>query len=404
MFRGWWIVASGAVIQMLVGGLIYQLYGAYVVLIEREFGWSKTALSAVYSLFRFESGLLGPPQGWLLDRYGPRRVMRVGMVFLAVGFLGLSQIERLATFLLCFVLIAVGGSFAGYISICVTLVNWFHKKRAMAISIASMGFAVGGFIVPLAIVALERWGWRATAFATGLVFLSLGLVLTGPFWARPEDCGCTIDGVPEDAAGTVTEGPRITITEAITSPAFWTLSLGHAFALVIVSAISVHLIPHLIETLGFTLGQAGFGVMAMTAMQFIGMGVGGYIGDRVDKRRMAIGCMFMHGAGLLCLAFATSWTMVLAFAVLHGLAWGGRGPLMQAMRADYFGRHSYGMIVGYSSVVVTLGTSGGPILAGVLFDLFGDYRRAFSVISIFSILGALMFWLAKPPRLFVGQD
>jgi MFS family permease len=398
VFHGWWIVAAGAVIQMLVGGLIYQLYGAYVVLIEREFGWSKTALSAVYALFRFESGLLGPPQGWLLDRYGPRRVMRIGMVFLAAGFLGLSQIERLATFLLCFVLIAVGGSFAGYISICVTLVNWFHRKRALAISIASMGFAVGGFIVPLAILALERWGWRATAFATGLVFLTLGLLLTGPFWARPEERGLTIDGVPEDADETVTEGPRYTVADAIRSPAFWTISLGHAFALVIVSAVSVHLIPHLIETLGFSLRDAGFGVMAMTAMQFVGMGVGGYIGDHVDKRRMAIACMFMHGAGLLCLAFASSWALVWAFAVLHGLAWGGRGPLMQAMRADYFGRHSYGMIVGYSSLVVTLGTSGGPILAGALFDAFGDYRRAFAVISVFSIAGAVMFWLAKPPR------
>jgi MFS family permease len=398
VFRGWWIVASGAVIQMLIAGLINQIYGAYVVLIQREFGWSTTTLSAVYSLFRVESGLLGPPQGWLLDRFGPRPVMRVGMIFLGGGFLALSQIERLATFFLCFVMIAVGASFAGYISICVTLVNWFHKRKAQAISTASMGFAVGGFIVPLVIVALERWGWRATAFATGLIFLTVGLLLTRPFWTRPEDCGCTVDGVPEDAVASVADGPHITVSQAITTPAFWTLSLGHASALFLVSAISVHLIPHLIETLGFTLRQAGFAVMAMTAMQFAGLAFGGFIGDRFDNRLIAIICMFMHGAGLLCLAFATSWLAVGAFAVLHGLAWGGRGPLMQAMRADYFGRRAYGMIAGYSSLVVTLGTSGGPILAGVLFDYFGDYQRAFASMSVFALVGAAMFWLARPPR------
>lgn len=383
---------------MLVGGLIYQLYGAYVVLIEREYGWSKTAMSAVYSLFRLESGLLGPPHDWLIDRYGPRPVMRVGMVCIGVGFIALSRIDRLETFFFCFLLVAIGGAFAGYISICVTIVNWFHKKRARAISIASMGFAVGGFVVPAAVWALEKWGWRTTALATGIVFLTIGILLTKPFWGRPEDCGCTIDGVPEDAPQITTDTKRYTIREAIAMPAFWTLSLGHASALVIVSAISVHLMPHQIETLGFSLQQASFGVMGMTAMQFIGMGIGGYFGDHVDKRRMAITCMFMHGAGLLCLAYATSWIWVAAFALLHGLAWGGRGPLMQAMRADYFGRESYGMIVGYSSLIVTLGTSGGPILAGLLFDYFGGYRHAFAGIAVFSLVGALMFGLARPPQ------
>ena len=386
---------------MMIGGLIYQLYGAYVVLLEREFGWTKTAMSAVYSVFRVESGLLGPPQGWLLDRYGPRPVMRAGVVLVGAGFIALSQIDSLSAFLLSFLVIAVGTSFCGHLSICVAIVNWFHRKKAQAISMSSMGFAVGGFIVPLAVLALERWGWRNTAFATGIIFLTVGLWLTRPFWTRPEERGCTVDGVPEDPAGPGADGSddlRYTVREAMASPAFWTLSFGHASALVIVSAVSVHLIPHLIESLGFSLAQAGIAVMAMTSMQFIGLGLGGYLGDRFDSRRMAIVCMFMHGAGLLCLAFATSWTAVAAFAVFHGLGWGSRAPLMQAMRADYFGRRSYGMIGGYSSLIVTLGTSGGPILTAALFDYFGNYRYSFAGVAVFSLVGAAMFWLARPPH------
>jgi sugar phosphate permease len=273
VFPGWWIVASGAAIQMMIGGLIYQLYGAYVVLLEREFGWTKTALSAVYSVFRVESGLLGPPQGWLLDRYGARPVMRVGMVLVGVGFIALSQVDRLLTFFLAFLLIALGASFTGHISICVAVVNWFHRKKARAISITSMGYAVGGFLIPVAVFALERWGWRVTAFSTGIIFLTIGVLLTRPFWSRPEDHGHTIDGVPEDALGAIVDDDRrFTVGEAMASPAFWTLSFGHASALVIVSAISVHLIPHLIESLDFTLRQGGFSVMAMTEIDFVGLG------------------------------------------------------------------------------------------------------------------------------------
>lgn len=400
VFPGWWVVGSGAAVQMMLAALIFQLYGAYVVLLQREFGWSKTALSAVYAMFRVESGLLGPPQGWLLDRYGPRTVMRVGMLFLGAGFLGLSQVERLRTFFLFFAVIAIGASFAGHTSVCVAIVNWFERKKTTAISMASMGFAVGGLLVPVGVLALDRWGWRVTAAASGLLFVTLGMVLTQPVWSRPEDRGCTVDGVaedPTDGRRAAADGPNFTIGEAMASSAFWTLSLGHASALVIVSAVNVHIIPHLIESLGFTLTQAGFAVMGMTATQFIGLAVGGYFGDRVNNRRIAIVCMFVHGVGLLFLAFATSWVAVAAFAVLHGGAWGGRAPLMQSMRADYFGRRAYGSVLGYSSLIVMLGTSGGPLLAGGLFDHYGSYRPALAAVAAFSLVGAAMFWLARPP-------
>src|SRR5436853_2521628 len=100
MFYGWWIVVAGFGIEALVGALVFHAYGAYVVLLREEFGWSKTLFSAAFSMARAESGLLGPVQGWLTDRFGPRALMRVGMVIFATGFLLFSQIGSPLAFFL----------------------------------------------------------------------------------------------------------------------------------------------------------------------------------------------------------------------------------------------------------------------------------------------------------------
>src|SRR5439155_18627253 len=92
IFYGWWMVAGGFVIQFLTSGLVNQSYGAYVVLLRGEFGWSKTQLSGAYSMQQLISGVLGPGQGWIIDRFGPRTLMQAGIVILGVGFILLGQV------------------------------------------------------------------------------------------------------------------------------------------------------------------------------------------------------------------------------------------------------------------------------------------------------------------------
>jgi len=135
------------------------------------------------------------------------------------------------------------------------------------------------------------------------------------------------------------------------------------------------------------------------ACQIIGQMLGGYLGDRYDKRYICIVCMLGHTTGLLLLAYATSETMVAAFAVIHGISWGGRGPLMVALRADYFGTRAFGMIMGISSLVVMFGMMGGPIIGGVLADIYGNFETAFAIIAGVSLLGAFCFYFATPPPL-----
>jgi MFS family permease len=102
-------------------------------------------------------------------------------------------------------------------------------------------------------------------------------------------------------------------------------------------------------------------------------------------------------AGLLMLAFALHPTMIVAFAALHGVAWGMRNPFMQALRADYFGLASIGMILGMSSVIIALGQICGPMIAGVLADSTGNYRSAFVILAVLAGSGSVMLLLARKP-------
>jgi MFS family permease len=108
--------------------------------------------------------------------------------------------------------------------------------------------------------------------------------------------------------------------------------------------------------------------------------------------------MAMHMVGLLLVAYANSFAMVAAFAVLHGLAWGIRGPLMQAIRADYFGAGNFGSIMGWSSTIVMAGTISGPLIAGVMADHFGNYQTGFTVIALAAFAGSVFFLLSTKPQ------
>lgn len=390
--------------QAMQAGLFLSSYGNYAVVLEQQFGWSKTMLSAGYSATRFESALLGPIQGWALDRYGTQRVMRVGVILLALGFFGFSQIQNAWHFIATLVLLAVGASLSGFLSVTTAVVRWFERKRARALAISSMGFAIGGAAAPGVVFLLERIGWRWTLAIAGIVVLVIGWPMTSILDGTPADRDQFVDGIDPDsipADEVRAEGVsdvHLTANQALRTRAFWMISLGHASALLVVGSVMAHLSLYLTTEQGFTLQDASFVGGAVPLVQLVGMLAGGQLGDRVNKRLLACLAMAGHLAGLMLLTYATSPWMIWAFVPLHGIAWGVRGPLMQALRADYFGSTHFGKIMGFSSVIVMAGTAGGPLLAGILADTTGSYRLGFTIIAAVAALGVVFFVLATPPK------
>lgn len=408
------MVAAGGGIQFMQAALLHQAFGAYFAALVDERGWSKTALSGAAAMQPMESAVLGPALGWIVDRFGPQGMIRIGVVLFGLGFILLSQIDSLAGFYAAFVVIALGSSLCGFFPINVAIIHWFQVYRARALSSIGLGLALGGVFVPIIAWSIQSQGWRTTAFASGMLAILAGWPLARVFRRSPAEIGETVDGLPDaeralaaaSADGKASaSGPiqaEFTARQALRTRAFWLISLGHGFALLVVYAVNVHAITHMKEGLGYTLAQASVVITLMTLAQIGGVLLGWWIGDRFDKRRISALCMVMHSAGLLMLTYAQGPAMLGGFALLHGGAWGLRGPLMQAIRADYFGRRAIGMILGLSSMIIVFGQVGGPMIAGLMADATGSYLAGFTVLAVMVGSGSMFFLLAKRPQLAVA--
>ena len=402
-FYGWRLVGAGAAIQAMQSGLVMQAFNNYAVVLRDQFGWSSTTVAIAFAMTRAESGLLGPAQGWMIDRFGPRNVMRVGTVLFGVGMMLFSQVQGLGTFYAFYLIVALGSSLGGFLSVTTAIVNWFERKRSVALAISQSGFAIGGLMTPLVVFSLTEFGWRQTAFVSGVIVIVVGLPLAQMIHHRPSDVGEYVDGIsPEELEEMEPLDDTIsrihfTAAEALRTKAFWYISLGHASALLVVGALMANLSQYLTRDQGMTLQEASFIGGALPLMQMIGQFVGGYFGDRMNKRVLTTFAMLGHSAGLLVLTYAVNDAMIWLFVPLHGLAWGIRGPLQQALRADYFGSTSFGTIMGFSSLVVMSGMIIGTILASVIADATGEFKIGFTILAVASAFGSLFFLFAKPP-------
>jgi sugar phosphate permease len=347
-----------------------------------------------------ENGMLGPVQGWLIDRFGPRLSMRLGVISLGLGFLAFSQINSLTTFYIAYLFMAIGASLSGYFPFTVVIVNWFERRRSRALSTMQLGGAIGGLLVIVVAFSLETFGWRNTALASGLLVLLIGLPLVQLVRPTPSREEYAAENIIESEASSESEdvdSAGFSLREAMHTRAFWLISLGHGSALLIVGAVNVHIILYLTEKLDYSLALASLVVTTINGAQMAGTLLSGQIGDRFDKRFLTASCMFGHAIGLLLVTFAVNAVMVFGFAVLHGCAWGLRGPLMAGMRADYFGRKSYSAILGVSSMIIMFGSISGPLIAGVLADATGSYQLGFTLLAIFAALGSAFFLFARRP-------
>src|SRR5678816_1245993 len=315
------MVGAGSGLQFLQAGLMTQAFGAYVAVLQEERGWSKTALSGAAALQQMEVAILGPILGWLIDRFGPQIWIRIGVVVFGVGLMLLSFTDTLLAFYGAFVVIALGSSLCGFFPVNVALINWFERWRARALSSMSIGLALGGTAIPLVAWAMGTFGWRATAFGSGVVMIVVGLPLAFVMRRRPEDHGQTMDGIPpapprENVSSTPASTRDFTAREALRTPAFWLLSLGHGFALLVVHAVSVHAITHMNQGLGYSLEAASLVYMVLTLSQLGGVFIGWLIGDRYDKRLISAACMLTHMTALLLLTYATTLAMAVSYTHL----------------------------------------------------------------------------------------
>jgi MFS family permease len=403
MERKWWLVIVGCITHAVNTGLSYFGMSAYFPSFEREFGWSRTAISGAFSLARIESGLLGPMEGYVTDRVGPQRMIFIGLFLCVSGFLALSLVDSLPMLYAVIVLGIVLGSSLGYnMPISVLIAKVFRERRSLAFGIFRMGPGISGPMVPLVGWMIGLWGWRTAAVISGCVLLAVGLPLAciiKKIYSQEEAAIVTAeksDANSKDSPHSSND-PQFTLKEALRHRSFWLLSVAMGMRHLVTEGVSVHFVILLVDR-GWSTEAAStlLGISALIgAPARIGMG---WLGDLLDKRRLVMGLLLALSISVLLMGYTAQAVVFTTCMIIYSLAYGGLAALQEPIRADYFGTRAFATIQGMSRSVVTAGTFLGPIIAGFFYDVTKSYTIAFGVFAVVSFVATLLMFFAKPPE------
>ncbi|HXG52082.1 MAG TPA: MFS transporter [candidate division Zixibacteria bacterium] len=400
----WWMVIAGCAAHAVYTGLSYFGLSAYFPSLEREFGWSRTAISGAFSLARIESGLLGPLEGYATDRFGPPRMMYVGIGLGALGFFCLSIVNSLPMLYAAIVLgIVLGSSLGNNMPVSVAIAQVFRERRSLAFGIYRMGPGLSGALVPVVGWMIGLWGWRAAAILSGLALLAVSLplaVVISRIYLQYRSPAGALRGEADDGGKTYPRSSNeveFTLREAMRTRSFWLLSIAMGLRHLVTEGVSVHFVILLVDR-GWSTAAAS-SLLGLSAL--IGaparLGVA-WLGDLMDKRRLIIALLLSLALSVLVMGRASGPTLFTTFMVVYSLAYGGLASLQEPIRADYFGTRSFATIHGMSRSITTLGTFMGPVIAGLSHDLTRSYAAGFSIFGGVGALSALCMWLAKPPK------
>ena len=409
VFYGWWMVAVGGFIMVITSVPIFQASALWAVPLESQFGWSRTQLGLALSFTRIEGSLTGPIAGYMVDRLGTRFMVFTGLTILTAGFFLFSQVQNLWMFYLAYFIMSVGQGQAGWLTVMTLINHWFVRHRGMAMGLAMVGMGVGGLVLMPVIAWLinpeaDRWGWRHTAEIFAVVTLISAIVLPKIIRNKPEDIGANPDGADpvqsiqaEDSEQVGTE-LELTIWQALRTQAFWCISFGHGLGSMVVLAIMSHL-GLLLSDLDYGVQTAAWIIMVQTAISIVFQFLGGWSGDLIPKNGALFIFTAIQGLGVVVLTVGPDLIYFYVFAVLFGIGFGGRTPLTTAIRGEYFGRASFGRILGISTVPMNMLLLIAAPMAGFMRDELGDYDLAFLVLAGLNTVGAVLFLVARKPKL-----
>ena len=407
MFYGWWIVIAGGLGMSITAGINFHGFGNFIIPLTNEFGWNRTTISGLFSLARMESGLLGPLEGWLVDRVGPRRLMIVGIPLMGIGYILMSRVNSLAAFFFVYIFaITLGNSLGMSTPMAASVANWFNRKRGLAFGIMWSGVGLGGLFVPAVGWLIAAYNWRIASIVIGVFIIVMGIPIAALMRHRPEPYGYMPDGEEPDTDDETGEVRRrqqpdlsqdFTAREALMTSSFWYLTLSIAARSLVSGGVGLHLVPYFVD-----LGASD--VFAATLAGAVGvLSIPGRFGlsavsDYLNRRYVMAVSLFLMTIAIVFMARATSVTQVLPFLVLYAAAQGGISVIPQSLIAEYFGRRAYATIQGFRGTIQMIGIIIGPLVSGYVFDTTGSYEWAFMGFGAASLVSLGLVLLMRPPK------
>lgn len=385
--------------SLYVGGVIFFGFTAFFEPIRDELGWSYTQISLASSLRGLEMGFFAPFVGFIVARYGPRKILLTGMLTLGIGLVLLSQVQSLLSFYSAFILIAFGAGGCTSVVTMTAVANWFHKNVGMALGIMASGLGASGVIVPLIVKLISDWGWRPALIILGVGAWVLGIPLSMVIRDRPEAYGCLPDGENPSALKEIgpksEERPGVPLRKAIRNASFLYLNVAEAIRFMSVSAVVIHVMPYLQHT-GIERHTAGMVAASLPLVSIVGRFGLGWLSDQYPKRMvLAVSFLIMSGGLVFFCYVQTGWLLIL-FILLFSPGFGGSMVLRGAILREYFGKESFGKLLGIVMGSGSIGGIIGPTVAGWAFDQFGSYRPMWAILAALTFLTSLLVLRMEP--------
>ena len=415
-FYGWLIVAIAFLGDFISAGIGAYAFGLFFKPMSEELGWTRAMTAGALTMRNLMGAVSSPIIGPLVDRkHGPRVLMTVGGLLGGLAIMGLSRVSALWHFYMAYgVLGALGMIGLGGLVTNTVVAKWFIRKRGRAMAIATMGISSGGLVlVPLTQWAISSFGWRTAWVVLGCLIWVVIVVPAALLIRRsPEDIGLRPDGDEIEVRDTGSATPSIAVLEAealhaeeevwtlraaVKTPTLWLLVAVFNLGGMSIMVTHVHVVAYLTDE-GYSSAVAAAAVTVFAFCAGISKLIWGLMAERMAVRYCVIGCYLLTVVGLAILLNPRNVQMVFSYAVVFGLGIGGTAQLNPLTWANYFGRTFLGTIRGVLSPINLLSNAGGPLLAGYLYDITGDYQLPFTILLSGALLAALLMFFAKPPK------
>lgn len=413
LFYGWVILAVCLVTVFLVYGVRWSFSVFYVAILD-EFGWSRADTALIFSANIIVYGITSPIAGTLVDRFGPRRVIPIGILLVVLGAVASSQAHAIWQFVILYgIILALGISIAGFVPHTPTMTNWFVRKRGTAIAVVTSGMGLSFLMSFFAQSLISALGWRMSFVILGAIVGVIALPLA-LFVHRyhPREMGLFADGDSAPAeqkhqaqAASLVVNQEWAATEwslpkAVRTYRFWALFL----ALLCMWGMSLNLIVAHQVVFAVDVGYSkefGALVYALYGIMYAVGNISGLVSDRIGREPAAsIGLVLAAmGVGMLLLVKDTSapWMLYL-YSVLFGFGAGLFSPCLTSSAADLFQGKHFGSIYGFIVMGFGVGGAVSPWLGGRIFDVYGSYSLAFVMVIGFILATLVLIWIAGPGR------
>ncbi len=398
LYYGWKIVFSLLLVLTFTSGLSFYNHSIYLNALAANPAFDIKTASGAVSIFFLSGGVAGLFVARLVQSYDPRIPICGGAIIASLALSLLPHIDSILQLYFCYAFFGLGFAGSGLIPATTLVTRWFHRRRAMALSIASTGLSLGGVVItPFSVLIVGELGFKIASPLLGLLFI-IGVVPISLLFLResPKSMGMKIDGgvmQSEDNSDSLTEViDGVSFQAARRSRFFWGISVAYIFLMMAqVGGIS-HQYGLVREQLDE--GQTAFVVAILPIASIIGRLIGGWLVGQVSIRGFAIGMMLTQAFSLGFLASGHSVLVLCLGLAFFGASVGNLLMLQPLLIADAFGLRDYAKIFSICNLMSSMGTAIGPAALGYAYTLNGDlYSLPYSLAAGAGFLGVALFLL-----------